>query len=124
MGSLAMVADVVEILHTRAPHWPAATVFLMEHLGNRSRMAITLPNLGGARPGVALAPPLLAFSREQEQFAVGRQVAVAAVVVEEQLFRLAFLAIEIEEAFAVRAAMLEGRREQHSAVARRVLGVA
>src|SRR5262245_48463846 len=111
-----MLADIVERLHIRAPHRPAATEFLMKHLGNRARMVIELPNLGDAGPGVSLAPPLFAFARENEQLAVGRQIAVAAVIVEQKLLRLALLAIDDEEAFAVLPKMIARRLDQQIAV--------
>src|SRR5438034_8571109 len=101
-----MFADIIEGLQIRAPHRPAATIFLVQRLGDAAGGSIEFPNLGDARAGVTLAPPLFAFAREQEQLAVGREVAVAAVIIEEQLFGRALLALDDEEAFAMLPEMI------------------
>src|SRR5262249_44791930 len=92
VAGAALGADVKERLAVGPPHRPAAAAVLAEDLGEGLLVELVEPDLAGLRALVALAPPGLAFAREEQPFTVGRQGTAGAVVVKEYLLGDPFIA--------------------------------
>src|SRR5262245_61705597 len=113
-----MLPDVPEAGAVRLPHGPAATIFLVQELGDLLLLPSVQPALGHTRARVTLPPPGAALAREQELAAVVDDRAVAAVVVEQQLVARAPLALHHIEAFTVPPEVVARRLDEQVAVGR------
>ena len=102
----ALRADIVEAAAVGVPQGPARAGLGIEQLGILLRFEVVHPDLAGPRTIVAFSPPRHTLASEEQALAVGREGAVGAIGIEEQLLGATLVGRDAEEAIAAPPEMI------------------